>query len=564
MKTHKIIAPLLIIYQIIATSSSLSDFTTITAPRPTPSRIYETRNYKGAHDLTQKLLSSPSTNKTVAVIGGGLSGLSAAFHLSPSHSVTLYEARKVLGGKTSAWKLDSGRMVETGLHIFFGAYPNMMDLFRTLKIEDRLKWTSHKMAFALKDGGTTDFDFPPGVPAPLNMAAAILGNTEMLSLVDKIKMVPGLLPMILRGQEFIDECDDLTVDEFMDKYSMPQSVKREIFIAMSKALDFIDPEKLSMSVILTAMNRFILESDGSQTAFLDGGQPERLCAPMVDEIERQGGKVVTGVYVKKINTSPSGEVSSLSMSDGTEVEADYYVSAVPVDIFKKLTPPSWSSVPFFRQVRALQGVPVINLQIWFDRRISCVAGGLCFSRSELLSVYADMSTCTPEFYDEDRSMLSLVFAPVNTEYSSGTGRDWMKASDEEILEATLGELSKLFPGEIGGENGAKVIESAVVRVPRSVYAAVKGRNRFRPTQATPISNFVLAGDWTRQKYLGSMEGAIFAGKLAAEVVLKGGIVGHADEEALEGDWCNFGSGMFGVGCSGDVDDAIAWGGGKIL
>jgi 15-cis-phytoene desaturase len=36
-------------------------------------------------------------------------------------------------------------------------------------------------------------------------------------------------------------------------------------------------------------------------------------------------------------------------------------------------------------------------------------------------------------------------------------------------------------------------------------------------QETPISNFVMGGDWTSQKFLGSMEGAVLGGKLAAEV-----------------------------------------------
>ena len=43
---------------------------------------------------------------------------------------------------------------------------------------------------------------------------------------------------------------------------------------MAKALDFIDPDKLSMTVVLTAMNRFLNEDDGLQMAFLDGNQPE--------------------------------------------------------------------------------------------------------------------------------------------------------------------------------------------------------------------------------------------------------------------------------------------------
>ena len=37
----------------------------------------------------------------------------------------------------------------------------------------------------------------------------------------------------------------------------------------------------------------------------------------------------------------------------------------------------------------------------------------------------------------------------------------------------------------------------------------------------------MAGDWTNQKYLGSMEGAVFGGKLAAEVVANRAI-GNAD------------------------------------
>lgn len=69
------------------------------------------------------------------------------------------------------------------------------------------------------------------------------------------------------------------------------------------------------------------------------------------------------------------------------------------------------------------------------------------------------------------------------------------------------ELERLFPTEIGDlPDGARLRKSAVVKVPRSVYAAVPGRNKFRPSQATPVKNFTLAGDWTSQKFLGSMEG----------------------------------------------------------
>jgi uncharacterized protein with NAD-binding domain and iron-sulfur cluster len=42
----------------------------------------------------------------------------------------------------------------------------------------------------------------------------------------------------------------------------------------------------------------------------------------------------------------------------------------------------------------------------------------------------------------------------------------------------------------------------------------------RPSQRSPIPNFYLAGDYTMQRYLASMEGAIFSGKLVTEAIIE--------------------------------------------
>ena len=47
--------------------------------------------------------------------------------------------------------------------------------------------------------------------------------------------------MILEGQSFIDAQDELPIIDFMKKYGMPDRINQEIFVAMAKALDFIDP-----------------------------------------------------------------------------------------------------------------------------------------------------------------------------------------------------------------------------------------------------------------------------------------------------------------------------------
>ena len=358
-------------------TSSSSSFKT--SRRPTPSRIKNTQNFKEAALLSQKfqldgsdINNNNNNKKTVAIIGGGLSGLSCAKYLSDAgHIPTVYEARHVLGGKVSAWQDDDDdTWIETGLHIFFGAYPNMMNLFEELNIEERLQWKNHQMTFAMADdnrrGEFTSFNFPDGVPAPFNMAYAILTNTEMLTLQEKIQMVPGLLPMLLEGQSFIDDQDELSVLAFMNKFGMPQRINEEIFIAMGKALDFIDPDRLSMTVILTAMNRFINEADGSQTAFLDGNQPDRLCQPIVDHVTAKGGQVLTGKPIREIVLNENDDdntVKCLKLDDDEQVEADYYVSAMPVDVLKRLLPQQWSTIPYFAQLQELEGIPVINIQV---------------------------------------------------------------------------------------------------------------------------------------------------------------------------------------------------------
>ena len=121
---------------------------------PKPDRLENTDNFREAGRLSAKFkeMKKEGISKKVAIIGGGLSGLACARYLvDAGHQPIVYEARDVLGGKVSAWQDKDGDWIETGLHIFFGAYPNMMNLFKELDIEDRLQWKIHQMIFAMAE-----------------------------------------------------------------------------------------------------------------------------------------------------------------------------------------------------------------------------------------------------------------------------------------------------------------------------------------------------------------------------------------------------------------------------
>jgi 15-cis-phytoene desaturase len=451
----------------------------------------------------------------VAIAGGGLAGLACAKYLADAgHQPIIFESRDVLGGLVAAWQDEDGDWYETGLHAFFGAYPNMLQLFKELNIEDRLQWKEHALIFNQPDKPETYSYFSvPNIIAPFNVIMSILRNNDMLTWEQKVRFAIGLWPGVLRGQKYVEDMDKYSFLEWIKRQGIDARVSSDIFIAATKALTFLNPEYVSATVMLTPINRFLRERYGSKIAFLDGSPTERLCQPMVDYIAEHGGQVHLERPLKEIVLNADRTVKHFLMrglngQPDEIVEADLYVSAMSVDVMKVLMPQSWKDISFFQKLDGLEGVPVINLHLWFDRKITNI-DHLLFSRSDLLSVYADMSITCKAYEDPDRSMLEFVLAPA---------KDWIDKSDEEIIAATMLELERLFPQHLTGDSPAKLRKYKVVKTPRSVYTASPGSQAYRPAQETPIRNFYLAGSYTMQQYLGSMEGAVLSGKLAAQAI----------------------------------------------
>jgi uncharacterized protein with NAD-binding domain and iron-sulfur cluster len=100
-------------------------------------------------------------------------------------------------------------------------------------------------------------------------------------------------------------------------------------------------------------------------------------------------------------------------------------------------------------------------------------------------------------------MVELVIAPA---------AEWFKLDDATLIDRVMDEFTARHPRA----KEATLVKSTVVRIPQSVYRALPGMDRYRPDQATTVPNFFLCGDYTRQDYLASMEGAVLSGKRAAQ------------------------------------------------
>mgnify|MGYP001458941671 CR=1 FL=1 len=70
------------------------------------------------------------------------------------------------------------------------------------------------------------------------------------------------------------------------------------------------------------------------------------------------------------STVKSFTIASLDENEKKDLTADAYVSAMPVDLFKLMIPKQWKGLDAFSKLDGLNGVPVINIHLWFDKKLT--------------------------------------------------------------------------------------------------------------------------------------------------------------------------------------------------
>jgi 15-cis-phytoene desaturase len=118
------------------------------------------------------------------------------------------------------------------------------------------------------------------------------------------------------------------------------------------------------------------------------------------------------------------------------ITADAYVSRLPVDVIKALMPEPWKGIDVFQRMQELEGVPVINIHLWFDRKMTDV-DQLLFSRSTL-------AECVCRY---EQHLSRICQTPISPCWSWCWPRlrIGLIKSEEEILAATMAELEAPFP-----------------------------------------------------------------------------------------------------------------------
>ncbi len=443
----------------------------------------------------------------VAIFGAGVAGLSAAIELvDRGYDVELYEKRKVLGGKVSVWKDNDGDSIESGLHIIFGGYEQLQTYLDRVGAGENYLWKEHSLIYAEPDGKQSFFR-KANLPSPW---AEVIGGlqTDFLTLRDKISLIKGLYPALAGNEEYFRSQDHMTYSEWHRLHRASEHSLQKLWRAIALAMNFIEPNVISARPMLTIFKYFGTDYAATKFAFFRKNPSDSMIEPMRQYIQRNGGKIFIDGKLTHFELNEDNTINRAVLSDGYAVKADAYISALPAHSVKKILPKKWLRRQYFSNLYQFTGSPVANCQLWFDKKITDT-DNLMFSQGTIFATFADVSITCPDDFQEGMgtstggSVMSLVLAPAH---------HLMDMPNDVITELVIQDIHDRFPKS----RHARLLKSSIVKIPQSVYKAVPEVDKYRPDQVSPIDNFYLAGDYTYQRYLASMEGAALSGRQVAE------------------------------------------------
>jgi squalene-associated FAD-dependent desaturase len=447
---------------------------------------------------------SPLTThpKTVAVIGGGVAGIAASVALAEAGlRVQLFEKRPLLGGRASSF-IDplTGERTDACQHGTMRCCTNLTDLLERLGVHDQIRY--HDTIHFLDSDGRRSVIKGSRLPAPGHTSVSFL-RFRSLGVRDKLGIARGMLGMLRARSE--PKWDETTVEAWFR-----QTGQTERAVTRFWAPVLVSACNESMDRI-SCTHAFKIFRDGflaHPTAYQFGVPRVPLgtlyTEPAVAFLHKRGGCVRTRAIVDQLHLE-EGCVAGITLLDGEQVEADYYVSALQFDLLLKLLPPEIvDREPYFSNLRKIELAPLIGVHLWFDREIDCPEALALLDRD---SDWIFNKTLNFDRPDGEGTYLSVVIS---------ARRDLTAMSREEVLERVLGDVHAALPDT----RQATLLKWNVLREKKATFSPVPGVDALRPDQRSPLPNLFVAGEWTRTGWPSTMESAARSGYLAAEYALE--------------------------------------------
>ena len=378
-------------------------------------------------------------------------------------------------------------------HVSMGCCTNLAHFCRTLGI-DHLLAPQRCLYFMTPDRRVSRFR-ADAWPAPLHLLRSF-ASAHYLSPLEKLRVTWGLSRLQRAG-----DTDDPPFQEWLARHwQTPRTVARFWGLVLVSALNET-PDRVGLRYARKVfVDGFLTHHRGFEVEVPSVPLGRLYGAELIGWLEQHGVEHRELRAVRQLDID-GDRVVRLDLRQGTSLEADWYISAVPFDRLLDLLPGAVADAdPYFANLRKLETSPITSVHAWFDRPATPLPHVVLID-SDLQWVFNRGETNPGEYY------LQVVVSAARQ--FRGLGRD-------EVERRVVDELRRLFPALAP----AALLRARVVTEHAATFSAVPGVDRWRPPQGSPLRNLLVAGDWTRTGWPATMEGAVRSGYLAAEALLE--------------------------------------------
>ncbi|MFD3466067.1 FAD-dependent oxidoreductase [Streptomyces sp. NPDC058682] len=346
--------------------------------------------------------------RRVAVLGGGVAGLTAAHELAErGYAVTVYE-RRALGGKARSMDVPGsargGRRplpAEHGFRFIPGIYHNLPDTMRRIPFPGNAAgvWDNlvapREMMFA-RAAGREDLRGP--IPWPGHSPAELTPEEIRRALAGILQTLVRLPPhesayFVDRVLVFLTSCDERREEvwertpwwDFVRAERMSNEYRRILAVGITRNIVATKAEEASTRTVGTLGEAFVLNllgrgADGPPDRILNLPTNEAWIDPWEAHLRSLGVEFRIGWTVREVRCA-GGRVNGVAVEgpDGAArtVTADHYVSALPVEHARR----TWSAAlraadPMLGRCDELETDWMTGIQFYLTERAELVHGHL--------------------------------------------------------------------------------------------------------------------------------------------------------------------------------------------
>jgi squalene-associated FAD-dependent desaturase len=445
--------------------------------------------------------------RRVAVIGGGLAGITAALHCADAGcQVTVFESRPQLGGLTHSFSRGDLN-VDNGQHVFLRCCTSYRALLRRLGVADRVELQPRLAIPVCSPGaGAPVWLRRTALPAPLHLAASLL-QYRPLSTVERVRFAVAAVAL-RRVDPTSKATDEQNFGTWLRQHGQSDHAISALWELVGIATLNSRADHASLSLAATVFQEGLL-TDASAADIGWSLVPLRELHgdPALTCLAAAGAQVLTNATVRGIEPVGGGSIAGsagggwqITTDDGTTT-ADQVILAVPPAAAEQLLPtgsvpaaPGWS--------QRLGSVPIINVHVVLDRPVL----------GEPFIAGVD----TPVQWVFDRTAQSRLRRGQYIAVSLSAADDLVNTPTADLRAQFLPELTALLPRM----RDAQVRDFFVTRERHATFRPAPGSAALRPSAVTAARGLFLAGAWTATGWPATMEGAARSGAAAATALLE--------------------------------------------